>query len=199
MKIKNFFLIGALALASLASTSSVIAQQGGVAVVDVDGVASELGIDKEVSESLKKAQDSLNAKLKEAQASMQKQFNDAVAKAGGDNATNEQKQQLAQFNKQLQNQFNQYQGQARTTLNREQMKLVSVFRDRIRPVAMEVAKSKGLGVVMQKSDQIIGFVEEVDITKEVTAKLKAQKPAESKAAPAAGTKATPVKEETKKK
>lgn len=198
MKIKKFFLIGALAMASLASTSAVFAQQGGVAIVDVDAVARELGIDKEVEESLKKAQDTLNTKLKEAQAAMQKQFDEAVAKAGGDKASNEQKQQLAQYNQQLQNQFNQYQGQARTTLSREQIKLVSVFRDRVSPVALEVAKSKGLGVVMQKSDQILGFLESVDITKEVTAKLKAQAPAAPKASPADTTKASPVKEGAKK-
>ncbi len=193
MKIKNFFLIGALAAASLISSSTVFAQQGGVAVVDVDAVASEIGADKEVLAALKAAQDNLNIKLKEAQTTMQKQFDEAVTKAGGDKATNEQKQQLAQFNRQLQNQFSQYKGQAQVALNREQAKRVLAFRDKIRPVAMEVAKGKGLSVVMQKSDQIIGFQESVDITKAVAAKLKADMPAAAKPEAKAAPKAAPAK------
>ncbi len=193
MKIKNFLLIGALALSCLASTAA-FAQQGGVAVVDVDAVAREIGADKEVLGALKQAQDNLNTKLKEAQATMQKQFDEAVAKAGGDKATPQQKQQLAQFNQQLQSQFSQYKGQAQVALNREQAKRVIAFRDQIRPVAMEVAKAKGLSVVLQKSDQILGFQESVDITKAVAAKLKASLPAKAKEAP----KATPAKAEKKK-
>ncbi|MFK5924522.1 MAG: OmpH family outer membrane protein [Verrucomicrobiota bacterium] len=197
MKIKNFLLIGALALSCLSSTAA-FAQQGGVAVVDVDAVAREIGADKEVLGALKQAQDNLNSKLKEAQATMQKQFNDAVAKAGGDKATPQQKQQLAQFNQQLQNQFSQYKGQAQVALNREQAKRVIAFRDQVRPVAMEVAKAKGLSVVLQKSDQILGFQESVDITKAVAAKLKASMPAKAKEAPKASAKATPTKAVKKK-
>ncbi|MCF6313135.1 MAG: OmpH family outer membrane protein [Verrucomicrobiales bacterium] len=197
MKIKNFLLIGALAITALSSTS-VVAQQGGVAVVDVDAVAREIGADKEVLGALKQAQDNLNTKLKDAQATMQKQFDAAVAKAGGDKATNEQKQQLAQFNRQLQSQFAQYKGQAQVALNREQAKRVLAIRELIRPVAMEVAKAKGLSVVLQKSEQILGFQESSDITKAVAAKLKATMPAKAKAAPKATPKASPAKA-TKKK
>lgn len=178
------------------SSTTVKAQQGGVAVVDVDAVAREIGADKEVLGALKQAQDNLNIKLKEAQATMQKQFDAAVAKAGGDKATTEQKQQLAQFNRQLQGQFSQYKGQAQVALNREQAKRVLAFRELIRPVAMEVAKGKGLSVVLQKSDQILGFQESVDITKAVAAKLKATMPA--KAAPKATPETSPAKA-TKKK
>ncbi len=175
--------------------SSVEAQQGGVAIVDVDAVASEIGADKKVLEALKQAQDELNAKLKDTQAALQKQFNDAVANAGGDKASDEQKQQLEQFNLRLQNQFAQYKGQAQATLNREQAKRVLAFREKVRPVALEIAKGKGLDVVLQKSDGVIAFAESVDISKEVAAQLKAAEPkTEAKPAPEAAPKATPAAE-----
>lgn len=200
MKIKNLFLIGALAMTSWVSSSAVFAQQGGVAVVDVDAVAREIGADKEVLSALKAAQDNLSAKLKEAQANMQKQFDAAVVKAGGEKASPEQKQQLAQFNQQLQNQFSQYKGQAQVALNQEQAKRVLAFREQIRPIAMEVAKGKGLSVVLQKSDLIIGFQDSVDITEAVTANLKAQMPAKAKTETKAAPKATPAAlKATKKK
>lgn len=181
---------------SVLPSTTVMAQQGGVAIVDVDAVAREIGADKEVLGVLKQAQENLNTKLKDAQLTMQKQFDAAVAKAGGDKATNEEKQQLAQFNRQLQNQFARYKETAQVALNREQAKRVLSFRDQVRPVAMEIAKSKGLSVVLQKSDQILGFQESVDITKAVAAKLKATMPA--KAAPKATRKTVPAKA-TKKK
>lgn len=192
MKMNKFFLIGALALTNLLAQSASFAQQGGVAIIDIDAVASEIGADKEVLATLKQAQDNLNIKLKETQSAMQKKFNNAVAQAGGDKATNQQKQELAQFNQQLQNQFNQYKGQAQAALNQEQRKRVLAFRDLLRPVAMEVAKSKGLSVVLQKTEQVIGFQESVDITKEVAAKLKTQQAAKPKET----TKASPTPKAT---
>ncbi len=198
MKINKFFLIGALALSGLVSPSVVVAQQGGVAIIDIDQVARDIGADKEVLGALKQAQENLNAKLKETQSAMQKKFDEAVTNAGGDKASNEKKQQLAQFNQQLQNQFAQYKGQARAVLNQEQAKRVLAFRAMVSPVAMEIAKSKGFSVVLQKTEQVIGFQEAVDITKEVSAKLKAQGAAKSKETPKASPapKATPT---TKKK
>jgi len=190
MKSVKTFLIGVLAMAGAMAVPAVKAQQGGVAIVDVDAVARDMGADKQVLDALKQAQDDLNARLKDTQAAMQKQFDEAVAKAGGDKASEEQKQQWAQFTQRMQNQFSQYKGQAQVTLNREQAKLVLAFREKVRPVALEIAKGKGLDVVLQKSDQVIGFVESVDISKEVAAQLKAAEPkAEAKAAPEAAPKA----------
>lgn len=190
-------------MAGAMAAPSVKAQQGGVAIVDVDAVAREIGADKQVLDALKQAQDNLNTRLKDTQSAMQKQFDEAVAKAGGDKASDEQKQQLAQFNQRLQDQFSQYKGQAQVTLNREQAKLVLAFREKVRPVALEIAKGKGLDVVLQKSDQVIGFAESVEISKEVAEKLKAQQAAEPKAeakeAPKAAPKATPAETEKKGK
>jgi len=201
MKTVRIFLFGALAMAGAMFAPVAKAQQGGVAIVDVDAVAREIGADKQVLEALKQAQDNLNSRLKDTQAAMQKQFDEAVVKAGGDKATDEQKQQLAQFNQRLQDQFSQYKGQAQVTLNREQAKLVLAFREKVRPVALEIAKGKGLDVVLQKSDQVIGFAESVDISKEVVAKLKTQQAAEPKAEakeePKAAPKATPAETEKK--
>lgn len=203
MKRVRIFLFGVLAMAGAMAAPSVKAQQGGVAIVDVDAVAREIGADKQVLDALKQAQDNLNTRLKDTQSAMQKQFDEAVAKAGGDKASDEQKQQLAQFNQRLQDQFSQYKGQAQVTLNREQAKLVLAFREKVRPVALEIAKGKGLDVVLQKSDQVIGFAESVEISKEVAEKLKAQQAAEPKAeakeAPKAAPKATPAETEKKGK
>jgi len=197
MKFNNFSLIVILvvAIAGFVTSSRVFAQQGGVAIIDIDQVAREIGADKEFLSALKQAQDKLNAKLKETQVAMQKKFDEAVTQAGGDKASDEKKQQLAQFNQQLQNQFAQYKGQAQTALKQEQAKRVLAFRELVRPVAMEVAKSKGLSVVLQKTEQVIAFQEAVDITSGVAAKLKAQEAAKPKKALKASPspKATPIK------
>lgn len=197
MKFNNFSLIVILvvAIAGSVTSSKVFAQQGGVAIIDIDQVAREIGADKEFLSALKQAQGKLNAKLKETQLAMQKKFDEAVTQAGGDKASAEKKQQLAQFNQQLQNKFAQYKGQAQTALKQEQAKRVLAFRELVSPVAMEVAKSKGLSVVLQKTEQVIAFQEAVDITSGVSAKLKAQEAAKPKKAPKASPspKATPIK------
>ena len=192
-------LVGAFAALSFIAIStaltSVQAQQGGVAVLDIDKVAAAVGVEDNVKQELKVIEENLNAQLKTVQTELQARFDNMRAQVGPQ-PTQEQAQQLANINGQLTQQLNQSRTQAQSQLNAKQFELVSSFRDSVKPVALEIAKSKGLTVVVTPDQSLFAWDDSVDITEEVTAKMMATLPKKdataTPAAPAATPTATPA-------
>lgn len=157
-----------LGISLLAFAATAQAQSGGVAVLDIDKVAEELGVEDSVKTSLVDMQNDLNSELQKAQANLQAQMKNAEEQAG-ENPTDEAKRQLIQTNQQLNVQFNQMKAQAQQQLANERVKKISDFREQIRPYAMEAAKAKGLDVVLMKvTPPVFDFSESVDITAATT-------------------------------
>lgn len=186
-------LLVAVASAAVFTCSS-MAQSGGVAVLDIDQVARDLGVEEKVRVDLLAMQNKLNAELQKTQASLQNQMV-GVEKAAGDNPTEEQRRQIVATNQQLNSEFNRLKAQAQQSLAQVRVRLINEFRIQLEPIALESAKAKGLDVVLMKvTPPVFTYASEVDITADTTKRaLDAGMKVEPAAAPAPqATPATPV-------
>ncbi|MDC0311682.1 OmpH family outer membrane protein [bacterium] len=180
------------AIAIFAGSSLANAQgKGGVAIVDIDAVAKELGISDAVVAKLQAASTQLNQDLNNAKGQLQGKMNQAEAQVG-QQANAQGRQQLVDFNRQLNQQYDQYVAQARQAITNTRVQEIRAFQEKLKPVALAAAKAKGFDVVMMKvSPPVFVFSDEADITQEVIAAAKKAgiKPETAAAAPAAASEA----------
>jgi Skp family chaperone for outer membrane proteins len=144
--------------------------KGGVAVVDLDDVAKRLGRDSAIVQELKDAGGPLNAQLTAAQKEYQTQF-DRSKDSIGTKPSDADAQKLAELARNLSLQLQQKEREAQQALNDKRTALVVRFREEVRPVALKIAASKGLGVVILKSEAVLGTAPGLDITDEVVSEL----------------------------
>jgi len=147
-----------------------LAQKGGVAVLDIDAVARELGVEQQVQADLEAMQNQLNADLQSTQSEMQNQMN-SVEQAAGEEPSEEKRREILATNQQLNAEFNRLKTQAQQQIVNERQRLINEFRMRLEPVALMAAKQEGLDVVLMKvTPPVFAYVNQVDIT-EATTKL----------------------------
>lgn len=170
MKILPLFLT-AMAVLGLSATAQ--AQNGSSAVLDIDLVARELGVDQTVLTELQQIEASLNSQLAQVRNNLQSQMNQLEARAG-QQRTQQIQAQLVEANRKLNADFNAVRAQAQNQLAGARVQRINDFRDKLRPIALEVAKAKGFSVVLTKTPEVYAFDEAVDITQEVIAKAKAE-------------------------
>ena len=123
------------------------ARAGSVAVVDIEAVAKQLGADAALERQIKDAETSLNSQLGSLQASLRKQYDDKSKEllAPQDNRAlppadaTAAKQQLAEFEKRLNQQLLQAQQTARNQFNAYRGSLFQNFRGEVVPVAKKIA------------------------------------------------------------
>lgn len=185
--------------ATLVLTLPALAQKGGVAVLDIDEVARQLGVEEKVRVDLQTMQDNLNADLKRTQETMQKQM-ESVEKAAGETPSDEKRREIMATNQQLNEEFNRLKLQAQNTLGQERVRLINEFRIRLEPIALKAAQELGYEVVLMKvTPPVFTYAQSVDITQATTKmaleaglQVKAAEvqnapaPSEAPAAPAAG-------------
>ncbi|NRB73974.1 MAG: OmpH family outer membrane protein [Verrucomicrobiales bacterium] len=165
MTIKNL-LLTACVTTFLALSAQ--AQSGGVAILDIDAVARELGVEDQVRVDLITMQSDLNAELQRTQATMQAQMNN-VEQGAGENPSDVDRQKVLQTNQQLNLEFNRLKNQAQQNLAQERVRMINEFRLRLEPVALMAAKKKGLDIVLMKTTPpVFTYSREVDITEETT-------------------------------
>jgi Skp family chaperone for outer membrane proteins len=168
---------------------------GGLAVLDLDVIAKSTGRTAQIEETLTTQQNGLKLQLQKVQVDFSKQLEDK-RKEFGDAPTEEQEKELAGMNRNAINQFAQYNRQAETALARSKAKLIAELRAEIRPVAQEVAASKGLSIVIPKNEGFLLSVDPgVDITADVLRAYQTRKPAPTAAI--AAPQQQPVKPPTK--
>jgi len=162
---KNALLFVVISLSLVASTGA-IAEGGGVAILDVDKVATALNIDKAVLGELQAVEANLNGQLQQRQTELQQQFDKAKTDAG-QVPSPEQQAALVSYNKELNGQFNQIRTQAQQLLSNQRIQKINAFREKLAPIALAAAKTKGFQVVMSKTQQVFAYADTVDITAEV--------------------------------
>jgi Skp family chaperone for outer membrane proteins len=198
MQMKSI-LLSSLVLLAFAFPAA--AQKGGVAVLDIDEVAKQLGVEEKVRVDLLNMQNNLNADLQRTQETMQKQMT-GVEQAAGENPTEEQKRQIVATNQQLNEEFNRLKAQAQNNLAQERVRMINEFRIRLEPIALQAAQAIGLEVVLMKvTPPVFTYATSVDITQstvklalEAGMQVKASEVtnAPAPAAPAATPAATPA-------
>ncbi|MEN6405338.1 MAG: OmpH family outer membrane protein [Thermoguttaceae bacterium] len=170
----------------------------GVAVVDLDEVARQLGRDASMLKQMNEGQTSLNQQLRTLQASFQEKYQQTARDLTSQPAPNganpdAKKQQLAGLEREMGLQLNRAKQTAQNNLNAYRQQLIQQFREEVAPVAKTIAAERGLGVVVTKNDTVLlTFDDAHDITAEVVAKLR-NKPTlgAPSAAPATADHSTP--------
>lgn len=164
---KKLLLIG---LTVLTFTLPAMAQKGGVAILDIDEVARQLGVEEKVRVDLLNMQNTLNTDLQRTQTTMQNQMS-GVEKAAGETPTEEQKRQIMATNQQLNEEFTRIKGQAQQNLAQERVRMINEFRIRLEPIALQAAQALGLEVVLMKvTPPVFTYAAAVDVT-QATVKL----------------------------
>lgn len=183
-----------LIISSLLLVGTSHAQKGGVAILDIDAVARELGVEDSVKTLLQTMQDNLNIELKKTQASFQAQMKN-IETLAGPNPNEDQKAQLLQANQRLNSEFNKLRQQAQRTLQQERITRINQFREKLKPLALEAAKAKGLDVVIMKvTPPVYAYSDSVDITVDTAARaVKAGLKEKTSVKPAATPAVTPAK------
>jgi len=144
---------------------------GGGAVLDLDAVAKRLGRDTAIIAELKEAEAPLRSQLEASQKDFEGQI-DSLKTSLGAKPSEADIQKLTELTRTLSQQFQQKQQQAQQEMSAKRAALISRFREELKPVALKIAASKGLGIVHLKSDIAILVNEPaLDITDDVVAEL----------------------------
>lgn len=163
-------------------TAGTQAAPRGLAVIDLDAVASGLGSDKQILRAIQQRQTLLNEKLTELANAYIEQL-EQHSKGPKAEATSEV--QLAQYQQQANQSLGDARRKAQQDLSRHRSRMVQQFREAVRPIAREVATERGYAVIVTKQDSLLfDYTPEADITQAVLARLRKPAPTHSKPAPA---------------
>jgi len=169
---------------------------GGVAVVDLDRVASALGRDAVMLQRLQQQEVGLNQKLASVKTSFEKQLTDNFEKLP-ETPSQEEAQTLLNMKRNANIQLASYQKQASSALGQMKNSAIAEFRAEAMPAARDVAKERGLSVVLTTNDSVVfAFDEAVDITDDVITRLEKNTPKSTMPAQLKTTPATLSQEET---
>jgi len=179
---------------AVTSSQTLAAPAGGVAVLDLDKVATAMGWMEEIKTSIQDTSTELKGQLEEVHRGMLQSIDDVKKQIATEaklteeqvkvltNAkeqreldglplSKEQRQKLVETvnkaNASWQTALTNYQ----QALQGRRATLVQSYRDRIRPAARRVAAAHGMSVVMATSDSLIYFDPQSDITDEVVDEL----------------------------
>lgn len=147
----------------------------GVAIVDLDAVAQELGVLDFIRITLENSEFDKRAELTATQKTLQAQMDKAITDAGAkpneklDKLAPEKQREVAIINRDLETKFQQSRAQAAQAIEIEKLKMIDDFRQELKPHALAVAKKNKMTVVLNKvMPPVYAFEESVDITKELT-------------------------------
>jgi Skp family chaperone for outer membrane proteins len=155
---------------------AVTKQSGGVAVIDLDEVARLLGCELTIKQSLTARETSLNQQLETLRVSYANQLSQRKQELPEQPADGELAQVQA-FEQQAVKQIQEARQQAQNDLITQKNNLIAAFREEVKPVASQVAATKGLSLVVSKNETFLfAFDSAVDITKEVVAQMRTTAP-----------------------
>ncbi len=128
-----------------------------------------MGLRKNVEEQLNAETAEMNREIQEAQLKFEAEYNKLKALVGED-ASVSQAAQLTKIEGDLNQKFATLQNEAKEKLAARQQELINEVLAQLKPVALEVAESKGIGIILTPS-QVFHWAESLDITEEVIAIL----------------------------
>ncbi len=147
---------------------------GGLAIVDLDQVARELGRDAKIKEAIGRKKDSLNQQLSALQSSLKAKYDQQQQEID----TPFSEDQTRRLQAQIAARLNQARRKAQNDLVAYRAELIAQFREDVKPVARKIARVRGLSIVVPKNDGfVLTFEPAVDITAEVAEQLKSNPPA----------------------
>jgi len=159
------------ALAAVVMISACGHESGsGIAVLDLDAIASATGQDEEIARRAQAGSDELAAQLEALVAQLDKEIEEKRAELGP-GATEEQ---LAEISAAAQQQFTDSQNFARQQATQLRNNLIQQFIDQVRPIAAEIAERKGASAILTESPALFWHDADMDLTDEVIAEVRAR-------------------------
>jgi len=186
-----------LALLLLGSGCAKPNPTGTVAVADLDKVASALGWQEEITKALQTAEEERRAQLQavaqSAAAAIETAKNEVIAdaKLNADQIkllntiqdprdldklplTDAQRTKLIQAVNQANLTLQNAQLRSQQALQEKRTALIQRYRDRIRPVAQQIATAAGMQIVLIADNSVLYHEPAVDLTDRITEKLRAE-------------------------
>ena len=155
----------------------------GIAIIDLDEVARQLGSDKKIVNAIKQRESALNTKLVELAQNYTSEFKKQKEAIEAQAQNQEGEVQLATYKQQVNQNFKTARAQAQQNLSQHRQKLIGQFREAVRPTARKVAQQRGLSVIVTQQDSLLyDFDPECDITDDVVKALRASTAAKKTAA-----------------
>ncbi|HJP05035.1 MAG: OmpH family outer membrane protein [Gammaproteobacteria bacterium] len=150
------------------------ALQGGpdVAVLDLAAVAKATGQEDEIRIQAEEARNELTKQLQQLAASLEEQLKAERDKIGI-NPSETDAQRLQGLSIQAQQQINAAQAQAQAQASLLEQQLVNDYRDKVEPLAKDIASELGVSIVVTADANVVWFDPAVDITDEVIAAWRA--------------------------
>lgn len=143
----------------------------GVAILDLDRVATQLGWDQHFQKSVQQRGESLGGQIQKLRMDFEQQLQDQAAVLG-ETPDEQGQQQLVQMSQRANQILQQAITEAQQQSQQHQASLITDFRDKIRPIAIEVANEKRFAAVLLKTDQVYHHLPATDITDEVITKAR---------------------------
>lgn len=173
-KITPYLVIGLLAIFLGACNQG--AKSSSVAILDIARVAKETGHSDKINQELQQVSEQLKKDLLDIQNKLQAELKTSQEKMGS-TPTEQQRQEFGQMITDAQNRLKNAQNQAALTMQQKKNDAVKKLRDDIRSIAADIAKARGMQIVLLKNDNVIlTYGEEIDITNEVIAKINKANP-----------------------
>ncbi|MCE9590797.1 MAG: OmpH family outer membrane protein [Planctomycetes bacterium] len=148
---------------------------GSVAILDLDRVAKELGRDVAIMQTLQQEEKSLNTQLDTLKNNYIKVIEEEVAKVTKETKTpsDEQKTKLDQTRQFVASEFEKKVNEAKSHMQSRRSELIIQFRTEVRPIALRIAESRGMTVVITlPNDWVLEHSNSSDITADVINELK---------------------------
>jgi Skp family chaperone for outer membrane proteins len=141
------------------------APPGRVAVIDLGGILRATGKETEINQKLEELDKPMRETLEKERDKLQKQIEEKE-KEFGDNPTDEQKQELDALRRSAAQTLQTLDAQRRRRLTERRNQLLNEFQDQIRAVARQVARKKGMSVVLT-TNVVFTSTSAADITEDV--------------------------------
>lgn len=148
------------------------APASGVAVIDLDVIAKQLGSDKQMAQAMQHRQAKLNEQLTGLAKAYVGQLEAQRKKLEQEEAAGVQ---LAQYQQQANQNLGVAKRQAQQDLTQHRGRLVKQFRDAVRPAARAIASERGYTMIVTRQDSLLfDYLPDADITQAVIERLRAQ-------------------------
>ncbi len=167
-------------------------QSANTVILDLDVIANATGQAGIIKQQIEQANKELNSQLNTISNKLNEQLANEKEKMGK-KLSKDEKQKLQQLTLQANQKMQQAKALASQKSQQYQAALIQQLRLNIKPIAEKIALSRGANIVSTANNTTIWFNPEIDITDEVIAAVRAQKPATTNKAPVTDTQAAESK------
>ena len=181
--LKHYLTATGSAMVLLATMAGCLPQQpqSRIAVIDLERVADETGLAKQINTQLEGLRISLQGELTKAQDTLTVQLTEKQENFG-EKPTDEQQQELNALFANAKQQLQTAQQEALNVLRQQRTNLVGQLYETVRPYAKKLADERGADVVLRRQDLLLfDYDPSLDITDEIIDALitaRAEKPTE---------------------